>query len=268
MQSPTQITFPKRLAILAFGVATYAFFLFTFVWVMFFIEGVLLESTMDAGHEAPLGEAILVNCGILGLFGVQHTIMARLWFKRWWTRIVAPAIERSIFVLVTCAILVLLMTQWRVVPDVVWSVEDPVWSTALTAVAFGGWGLVLLATFLIDHFSLFGLRQAIDGFRGRETAEPAFQVHSLYRYTRHPLYLGFLIAFWSTPHMTVGGLVFAITTTAYLAVGMRIEERTLVGVHGAEYTEYQRLVPMLLPRRGAAPHRGSGETTVVRPVTQ
>ena len=237
----------ERLSVLLFGSTIYVCFLLVFLAVVAFVSGVLLPKTIDSGNEAGLGEALLVNGSILALFAVQHTIMARIWFKRWWTGIVHPALERSIFVLATLAILVLLMWQWRAVPDVVWSVESPVLAGVLWTVCGGGWLLVLVATFLIDHFELFGLSQVIAHFRGRQAASPAFQVRSLYRYTRHPLYLGFLIAFWVTPHMTVGHLMFAAIVTGYLAIGMRIEERTLVAIHGDDYREYRRHVPMLLP---------------------
>lgn len=240
-------SFARRFAVLLFGSATYAGFLVTFLTVMAFVQGIGLPKTIDTGLDADWRSALLVNASILGLFGLQHTVMARLWFKRWWTRLVSPAIERSIFVLVTCAILWLLVLQWRAVPDVVWSVQQPVAAALLTALSWGGWLLVLVATFLIDHFELFGLKQVIAYFRGRPTRAPEFQVRSLYRVCRHPLYVGFLIAFWATPQMTVGHLMFAVIVSLYLAVGIRIEERTLVAIHGEDYREYRRRVPMLLP---------------------
>lgn len=242
-------SFARRLGVLLLGSATYACFLITFLTVMAFVQGIALPKTIDAGLATDWQSALPGNASILGLFGLQHTIMARLWWKRRWTRIVSPAIERSIFVLVTCAILWLLVLQWRAVPDVVWNVTDPIAAAALTALSWAGWLLVLVATFLIDHFELFGLKQVIAYFRGTASRAPEFQVRSLYRVCRHPLYVGFLVAFWATPHMTVGHLMFAGIVSAYLAVGIRIEERTLVAIHGDDYRDYRRRVPMLLPLR-------------------
>ena len=236
----------SRLGILTFGSLTYAFFLATFLAVIAFVEGIVLPHTIDAGLDAPFWEALGINAAILGLFGVQHTIMARIWFKKWWTRIVSPAIERSIFVLATCSILTLMLFQWRTVPDVVWSVEG--WmGISLTVLSYLGWGIVLYSTFLIDHFELFGLKQVIRHFRGKTTTNPEFQVRSLYRHVRHPLYLGFLMAFWATPEMTVSHLMFCGIVSAYLCVGVKIEENTLIAVHGDDYREYRRQVPAILP---------------------
>jgi protein-S-isoprenylcysteine O-methyltransferase Ste14 len=240
-------SFARRLAVLCFGATTYGVFLLTFLAMIAFVEGLFLPKTIDVGRERPFWPALLVNGSILGLFGVQHTIMARIWWKRWWTRLVSPAIERSIFVLVTCTILWLLILQWRAVPDVVWHVQQPVLAAMWTALSWGGWALVLVSTFLIDHFELFGLKQVIAYFRGRRARPPEFQVRSLYRVCRHPLYVGFLTAFWATPHMTVGHLMFAGIVSLYLAVGIRIEERTLIAIHGDDYRDYRHRVPMLLP---------------------
>ncbi len=240
-------TLLQRLSVLSFTTVTYVFFLGTFLAVVAFVEGIVLPKTIDTGLDSSLGPALLVNVSILGLFAIQHTIMARLSFKRWWTKFVSPAIERSIFVLATCSILVLLMLQWRAVPELVWSVETPWLATGLTVLSYVGWAIVLVATFLIDHFELFGLKQGIEYFRGKRRTNPEFQVRSLYRHTRHPLYLGFLIAFWATPAMTVGHLMFAGVVTAYLAIAIRIEEATLIAIHGDDYREYRRRVPMVFP---------------------
>lgn len=243
---------PARAAVLLFGTLTYALFLGTFLYVIGFLTGVLVPKDINSGPAAPVREALLVNGGFLALFAVQHMIMARRSFKARWTKIVSPAIERSVFVLATCAILIGMMWSWRALPGTVWLVEGPA-AWALWAVAAVGWGTVLLSTFLIDHFELFGLRQVVSYARGREHRAPHFVERSLYRAVRHPLMLGFLLAFWSTPHMTWGHLFFAAMCTAYILVGVQVEERTLIAMHGESYLDYKRRVPGILPlpRRNA-----------------
>jgi len=236
-----------RLAALLYSAVVYVFFLGTFLYAMGFVNNVLVPRGIDDGTTRPLAETLAVNLGLLGLFAVQHSIMARRWFKRRWTRIVPEAAERSTFVLLTCIILCTMYAQWRPLPGTVWNVEQPVLAAALSALSWLGWGLVLLATFLIDHFDLFGLKQGWRRFRGSVHNDPAFQVKGIYRRTRHPLYLGFIIAFWATPHMTQGHLLFAGMTTAFMLVAVRLEERDLVAAHGENYVEYRRQVPMLVP---------------------
>lgn len=237
----------SRTLTLLFGVAVYAAFLGTFLYLIGFVSGLLTPTSLDGhGIAATFPEALLIDVGFVLLFGVQHSVMARPWFKERWTRIVPKAIERSVFMLVTCAILVLMFWQWRAMPTVLWSVSGPA-AVALHAVAFVGWGVVLLSTFLIDHFDLFGLRQTWLAFRGVPYHQKPFAERGLYRRVRHPLMLGFLIAYWSAPVMTVGHLVFALAFTVFIAVALVFEERDLVALHGNAYRDYQRRVPKLLP---------------------
>jgi protein-S-isoprenylcysteine O-methyltransferase Ste14 len=245
----------KRTAILLYGSTTYLLFLVTFVHAMLFVQRVFVPRTLDSGGiDGPVLTAVLVNAGLLGLFAVQHSIMARRWFKKRWTKIVHPAIERSTFVLITNVILTLIIAFWRPIPAVVWEVGGAL-GFFLDGLSWAGWGLVLVATFLIDHFELFGLKQVIRHFRGVPHTEPAFQVRSIYRWTRHPLYLGFFLAFWCTPVMTVGHLLFAGMVTVWVLLTVQLEERDLVAAHGDAYREYRQSVPMIvpLPGRGHAP---------------
>jgi len=235
-----------RSSALAFSVAAYAFFLATFCYLIGWVGDFLVPKTIDSGVAGATGTAIAVDVGFLALFGIQHTVMGRLAFKRWWTRQIPEAIERSVFVLFSSLILAAMAWQWRPLPDVVWSVEGPL-AALLLALSFVGWGIVLFSTFLIDHFHLFGLRQTWCYFSRRPLPEPPFKEVALYRVCRHPLMLGFVIAFWFTPTMTVGHLLFAAVSTAYILVGIRIEERTLAAMHGEEYLAYKRRVRMLLP---------------------
>ena len=237
---------------LLYGSAIYLGFLVTFLYAIGFVAGYGVPKGIDDGAPAPLAEALLVNAGFLALFAVQHAVMARRGFKRRWTRVVPPSLERSTFVLATCLILVAMYWMWRPLPGIVWHVEGPA-AVALLALSALGWGTVLLATFLIDHFHLFGLRQVVEHFRGRPPAPPVFRERSLYKHVRHPLMLGFLVAFWSTPHMTWGHLLFAGLCTGYILVGTQMEERDLIAEHGERYLDYKRRVPGLvpLPRRAS-----------------
>jgi len=236
----------SRVATLLYGSTVYVLFLGTFLYAIAFVKDLVPKSIDRGGAGAGLVEALLVNAGLLGLFAVQHSIMARPWFKARWTRIVPPAAERSTFVLFTCAILIAMYALWRPMTGTVWSVSNPIGSLALDILGWIGWGIVLLATFLIDHFDLFGLKQVIRHFRGTAHREPAFKVKALYRHTRHPLYLGFIVAFWATPVMTVGHLLFAVLTTGFMLVAVRLEERDLARAH-PEYAEYRAKVPMIVP---------------------
>ncbi len=243
----------SRLFVLLYGLVVYAIFLPTFLYAIGFVGGYGVPKTIDSGAEVPLAEALMVNVSLLGLFAVQHSVMARLAFKRWWTRWIPEPIERSTFVLITCGILVLLFWQWRPMTSVVWSVEQPTPSAFLQGVGLLGWGIVLFATLLIDHLDLFGVRQVVLHFRRRDYEAPPFQMKSLYRWIRHPLLAGFMIAFWATPHMTVGHLLFAVATTGYMLIAIQLEERTLLAILGEPYRNYRERVPMLLPIRGRAP---------------
>jgi protein-S-isoprenylcysteine O-methyltransferase Ste14 len=255
----------KRYAILLYGVVVYVLFFATFLHAVFFVEGVLVPRTLSSGGVVgPIATALLVDLGLLSLFAVQHNVMARRWFKQRWTRVVHPAAERSTFVLATIAILNAMILYWRPMPAVAWEIGGPL-AGVLTALSWAGWGLVLVATFAIDHFELFGLKQVIQHFRGVAPRPPAFQVRFLYRWTRHPLYLGFFIAFWCTPTMTVSHLLFAGITTTWVLLSTIIEERDLVAEHGEAYREYRRRVPRILPlgRRSVAPQASGRRTDTV-----
>ena len=242
----------SRVLSLAYGLFAYLCFFGTFLYVIGFVGGFVVPKHLHAGAAAPLREALLVNGAFLALFALQHAVMARPAFKSWWTRFVPVQIERSTFVLVTCAILGAMVWQWRPMPELVWQVEGG-GALALRAVQALGWATVLLASFQIDHFELFGVRQVIRHFRGSSAEAPHFRERGLYRLVRHPLMLGFLLAFWSTPVMTQGHLFFAVMCTGYILVGTWIEERTLIALHGSTYLDYKRRVPGLLPLpRGAA----------------
>ncbi len=237
----------KRTLVFLFGVLTYAIFFATFLYQIGFVGGVVVPKGINDGTVVSATTAVVINLALLSLFAIQHTIMARLVFKRWWTTIVPEAVERSVFVLLTSLILLLMNWQWSPLPESVWHVQGSAGRTALHAVSLAGWGLVLYATFLINHFDLFGLRQVWLYFKGREYTEVKFKVSVLYSCVRHPIMLGFIIAFWATPDMTQGHLLFAAVTTAYILVGIRIEERTLLAMHGEEYERYRHRVSMIVP---------------------
>jgi len=244
----------KRLAILLYGSITYLLFLGTFSYAALWIERVLVPTTLNTGVEGSTRTALLVNLGMLGAFALQHNIMARAWFKARWTRIVHPAIERSTYVLATLVLLNCMFVFWRPIPTVVWELDGAT-AAVLTALSWLGFGVVLLASFAIDHFGLFGLGQVVQHYRGVEPAPARFQESSLYRFTRHPLYLGFFMALWCTPLMTAGHLLFAGVITIWALLSVRfLEEKDLVLEHGEEYRAYQQRVPMILPlpRRGGA----------------
>jgi protein-S-isoprenylcysteine O-methyltransferase Ste14 len=235
-----------RCLFLTYGVLVYALFLCTFLYMMGFLFGVLVPKDVNAGEVGGVWTALLVNGACLGAFAVQHMIMARPAFKRAWTRIVPAAAERSTFVLAACLILITLVVSWRPLPGVLWHVEGPeAW--LLYGLSAAGWCTVLYASFLIDHFELFGLRQSVSAFLGREARSPRFVERGIYRVARHPLMFGFMVAFWATPHMTWGHLFFAVMTTGYALVGTLIEERDLIAAHGESYRDYKRRVRAFLP---------------------
>jgi len=236
-----------RIATLLYGTLTYVCFLATFVYAAGFVSGFMTPTALDSGANAPLLPALLINIALLGLFGLQHSVMARPGFKRMWTKIVPQPIERSTFVLFTCVILGAIFTLWQPLTGVVWQVDNPVWKTVIWSIAAFGWLVVLLSTFIIDHFELFGLKQVVLHALGKPFRHPEFKVTGFYRYVRHPLMFGFIVAFWATPLMTISHLVFAAVTTAYVLVAIQLEERDLVRFHPEKYPEYQRRVPMLIP---------------------
>lgn len=238
----------SRFLSLLYSSACYAVFLATFLYAMAFVAGVGVPKHIDNGTSASLLAALVIDLTLLTLFAVQHSGMARPAFKRWWTRYVPQAIERSTFVLVSSLVLLLLFWQWRPLPQVVWQVQSGWAEWSLMAVSLLGWLMVLTSSFTINHFELFGLRQVWLFVRGREAKDEPFVLRAMYRIVRHPLMLGFLIAFWATPYMTLGHLLFSAVVTGYIVVAVKfLEERDLVAAHGEAYREYQRTVPMLVP---------------------
>jgi methanethiol S-methyltransferase len=242
----------------AYGMVVYAIFLFAFLYLIGFVAdadftvgGVhIVGKSIDRGG---LGDgsltvaAVVVDVALLALFGVQHSVMARPGFKRVWTRVVPPSAERSTYVLASSICLLILAAAWYPITTDIWRVGAQPWRAVLIAVSLLGWGIVLLSTFLIDHFDLFGLRQVFARLQGRQPADHPFKTPFLYRLVRHPIYLGFLIAFWVTPAMTLGHLIFAVVMTGYIVLAVHFEERDLVGVFGEQYSDYRRRVPMLIP---------------------
>jgi methanethiol S-methyltransferase len=239
-----------RLLGFVYGTVTYVFFLATFLYAIAFISGVVVPKTIDNGSAGPLAEAVVINILLMSLFAIQHSVMARPAFKRWWTKIVSPSVERTTYVLAATLALFLLLWQWRPIPAVIWQVNDPVAAMVLTALEAVGWLTVLGSTFLINHFELFGLHQVTNHLVGRPMPAVRFRTPVLYRLVRHPIYLGFIIAFWAAPVMTAGRLLFATVTTAYIFVGIALEERDLVTVFGDEYRRYRQRVAMIVPFLG------------------
>jgi protein-S-isoprenylcysteine O-methyltransferase Ste14 len=235
---------------LLYGVACYAFFLVTFCYAIGFIANAPGLKTIDGGPAGDYVTAMVVNLALLGLFAVQHTVMARQGFKRWWTRIVPKSVERSTFVLAATLVLALVLWQWRPMPGVVWSISHPLAQLALWAIFGLGWAILLLSTFLLNHFELFGLKQVYDNLRGRPSGAMSFKTPLLYKHVRHPLYLGFVLGFWATPVMSEGHLLFAVACTGYILIGIWFEERDLIAQFGDEYRRYRERVPMLIPFLG------------------
>ena len=229
-----------------YSLVSYLVFLASFVWAVAWVGNVAGPKTIDSGAEGSVMTAILVDAALLGLFAIQHSVMARPAFKRWWTRIVPASIERSTYVLLSSLILLLVFSQWRPLLASIWSTSGAL-ATVLVTGYWLGWLIVLLSTFMISHTELFGLRQAWQAWRQHPPPPNAFVQRWLYRHVRHPLMLGFVIAFWCTPAMTVGHLIFAIATTGYIIVGTRLEERDLEASLGEPYRDYKRKVPMLVP---------------------
>lgn len=237
-----------RVAVLFYGSAAYATFLGTFLYAIGFVAQVVVPKTLDIGVVSPWPQALLVNIALLSLFAIQHSGMARQGFKRLFARVALPALERSTYVLAASLSLLLLFWQWRPIPDLVWSVDSPDLAIAIKAISFLGWLIVLYSTlFLISHFELFGVTQVISHLVGRVVEPIKFRTPGLYRFVRHPIYLGFIIAFWATPSMTVGHLMFAAVTTGYILIGIWLEERDLISLFGNEYRRYRDRVAMLFP---------------------
>lgn len=238
----------KKAVVFLFGVICYAIFFVTFLYAIGFVGNVLVPKSIDTPSDAPIFVAIITNTLLLSLFALQHTVMARPAFKAWWTRYVGKAIERPIFVLMTCVCLSLMYWQWQSISVVVWKIEQPVIAAIIQGVFALGWVIVLLSTFMINHFHLFGLKQVWDHLRSRPERPLTFQARYFYRFVRHPLMLGFLIAFWATPTMTVGHLLFSLVTTGYILISVKyFEEKDLRAALGRDYERYQETVPMLIP---------------------
>jgi protein-S-isoprenylcysteine O-methyltransferase Ste14 len=233
----------------AYGLTAYFLFVATFGYAIAFAGNFAVPKTIDSGPAGPVGEAVAIDLLLLGVFAIQHSVMARQGFKRWWTRIVPPALERSTYVLFATAALALILWQWQPIPQpVMWAIEDARGVRAMEILFWLGWAVLLLATFLLNHFELFGLSQVFARVSGAAQAPaPEFRTPLLYRYVRHPIYFGFLLGFWATPVMTAGHLLFAAGSTGYILVGIWFEERDLIAQFGEEYRRYRRQVSMLIP---------------------
>jgi protein-S-isoprenylcysteine O-methyltransferase Ste14 len=241
-----------RIGVFIYGVLSYACFFATFLYAIGFVGGFGVPRSIDSVATGSLGVALAVDVLLLTVFALQHSVMARPAFKRWWTRIVPAPAERSTYVLASSLALLLLFWQWRPIGGAVWQVELPAGQVVLYGLFAAGWLTVLVTTFLINHFDLFGLRQVWLHLRGEPYRPLAFTTPGPYRHVRHPLYVGWLLAFWATPTMTAAHLLFAVTTTAYILIAIQLEERDLGAVHGERYAEYRHRVPMLIPRIGVA----------------
>jgi len=237
----------KRILALTYGMLAYTFFLGTFLYAVLFVGNVWVSKTIDRGSEAQLATAIAIDLAVLGVFAMQHSVMARKSFKRVWTRLVPAPVERSTYVVAASSALGLILSQWKPIPFVVWDLTGTAAAPVIQALFWIGWGVLLLATFLVNHFELFGLAQVWAYAANRRPGSPTFKTPALYRVVRHPIYLGFVIAFWAAPKMTVGHLLFSIGTTGYILLGIYFEERDLIASYGQRYREYRKRVPMLIP---------------------
>ena len=236
-----------RKLIFLYGVISYFVFFTTFLYMIGFVGGIFVPKGINSGVAASVSKALFINLFFILLFGIQHTIMARIKFKNWFTKLIPKPMERSTYVLLASLILIALVWQWRPMNRVIWSVGNPIGNTFLWILFFSGWIMVLYSTFIINHFDLFGLRQVYFYLKGKEYTPVPLVVKSFYHFCRHPIMLGFIIAFWATPFMTLGHLVFAIMTTLYILFGIHVEERTLMKILGDQYRHYRQQVSMIFP---------------------
>jgi methanethiol S-methyltransferase len=237
----------SKIASLLYGVIVYSLFLGTFLYAIAFVGDLPVPKTINSGDAGPLVPALIIDTLLLGIFAIQHSVMARPAFKRWWTRFVPPAVERTTYVMLASLALLMLYWQWQPIQQPIWLVANPAGVVVLQTMYWFGWGLVLISTFLINHFELFGLRQVYARLRDQTLPPPVFRTPFLYKRVRHPIYLGFLLAFWATPSMTAGHLLFAIGTTGYILIGIALEERDLIALFGDQYRRYREQVSMLIP---------------------
>ena len=247
---------------LLYGIVAYLVFVAAFLYAVGFVGNLALPTTIDRGYPGPPMQAIGIDLALLSLFAVQHSVMARPSFKRWWTQFIPDSMERSTYVLLSSLVLLLLFWQWRPIPNAIWSVTDPLAAGAISGVYWIGWIVALSSTFLTSHLQFFGLSQVFTYSRGQKLRATFLKTSHFYRFVRHPLYFGFLLAFWAAPSMTGGHLLFALATTGYILIGIQFEERDLIGVFGEDYRRYRRRVAMLIPmpRRKPIPR----EAAIVR----
>jgi methanethiol S-methyltransferase len=247
----------SKILALLYGVVAYLLFFGTFLYAIGFVGNVGVPKSIDVGPTSPVWTAVIIDVALLLAFAVQHSVMARQWFKKSWTKVVPLSVERSTYVVMASLVLDLLLWQWRPITNVIWDVSGT-WAGPVLGVTFWiGWAILLVSTFLINHFELFGLAQVWNHFSGKQHQAPAFKAPAFYRYVRHPLYLGFLIAFWSAPRMTAGHLLFSVATTGYILLAITFEERDLIRFYGEAYRQYRARTPMLIPFLGG---RGTAAT--------
>lgn len=238
----------KKIIILIYGILAYLIFLISFLYAIGFVNNLWVPKSIDTGLEIDSITALLINVALLSIFALQHSIMARPAFKNWWVKIIGKASERSTYILLSSLALILIFWQWKPMINIVWSVDNTLFASVIQVIFFMGWIIVLLSTFMISHFELFGLTQIVDNLKNKVTQAPSFKVNYFYGLVRHPIMLGFIIAFWATPTMTVGHLLFSVVTTVYILVAVKfLEEKDLKKALGETYTNYQKNVPMLIP---------------------